>query len=145
MSSQPEIEQQLIQLLSLSLSPTTDPLTRKNLDQNIKHNLPQQQPLPFITSLTNISINPQYQTQIRLNALVLLRTIPLHPTNKIWSQLLTPEQQRQILNQLFNALLSQPPSLPQPEIINQLARVIAQLAKNSPEITLQSSGKQLPA
>ncbi|KNZ54514.1 hypothetical protein VP01_292g13 [Puccinia sorghi] len=78
-------------------------------------------------------------SQIRLNALVLLRTVPLHPTNKIWSHLLTQEQQRQILNQLFNALLSQPTSLHPPEIINQFAHVIAHLTKNSPEITLKSS------
>ncbi|KNE87568.1 hypothetical protein PSTG_19046, partial [Puccinia striiformis f. sp. tritici PST-78] len=74
---------------------------------------------------------------LRIHALVLLRTIPLDSSNKIWSTKLNSDQQRLILNQLFKALLTS--SVELPEIINQLARVIADLAKNSPEITLQSS------
>ncbi|OAV94165.1 hypothetical protein PTTG_04330 [Puccinia triticina 1-1 BBBD Race 1] len=133
-------EQQLIGLLTQSLSPATEPLARKQLDQNLKVHLPTQQPLRFTNSLATVSVNPHHPPELRLHALVLLRTIPLDPSNnKIWSTALSPEQQRQILNQLFSALLApaEPPT--PPEIINQLARVIAHLARNSPEITLQSS------
>ncbi|EFP77421.2 uncharacterized protein PGTG_03377 [Puccinia graminis f. sp. tritici CRL 75-36-700-3] len=134
------MDQQLIDLLKQSLDPSTQPQARRNLDQDLRVNLPTQQPLGFINSLTNISINSNYPSDLRLNALVLLRTIPIDPyNNKIWSNALNTDQQRQILNQLFNALLAPTQSPTPPEIINQLARVIADLAKNSREITLQSS------
>ncbi|KAI7963115.1 hypothetical protein MJO28_001209 [Puccinia striiformis f. sp. tritici] len=137
MAEEEDQEQKLICLLKQSLNPTTQPLARRELDQNLKTNLPDQDPVGYLNLLTKISINSTYPIQLRIHALVLLRTIPLDSSNKIWSTKLNSDQQRLILNQLFKALLTS--SVELPEIINQLARVIADLAKNSPEITLQSS------
>jgi hypothetical protein len=61
-----QLEQQLIDLLKQSLDPSTQPQTRRNLDQNLRVNLPTQQPLGFINSLTNISINSNYPSDVRI-------------------------------------------------------------------------------
>lgn len=133
----------LLDLLDRSLDPNTDRSTRNEVDSKLAVGLLSQQPVQYLNSLTAIAVHPDYPLKFRLHALVLLRTIPIDSSTSTsaWRTSLTADQQHQILNQLFAALLS--PSTPQagdgrpPELIQQLSHTIADLGKHCPEATFQ--------
>ncbi|KAG0147831.1 hypothetical protein CROQUDRAFT_714840 [Cronartium quercuum f. sp. fusiforme G11] len=123
--------QNLIELLNQLINPQTSTQIRNQLDSKLSNQLIIDQPQLTLTELTQLSIQNIHPVQLRIQSLILLRTLAFKQSSTTqlspWSTISTSTQD-QILQSLLHSLLNQPSNPDQSALLIHLGHTISHFA-----------------